>query len=329
MSQEKVDYEKNWQPPKELWWKPDATDETTKARREQIARACRDEKVGMALAKAIARKTAQRAFHYRGNSQSVEDLADHIVGLGYHNALQNYKPDKGAQFQTFLYLVLFTEARHWARNFKKKRMLFIKCHRTVEILGNVCGRSQGVFLEEGIATRACTILNLNLFIDATPPSGESGRIWQFVENNRHNTVKRQCLTFDRTTMCESIEMLHIVRNIKDEEFQAILRQRRYLPVMYRKLTDAKLRSTLAVLDVRILKMAITFNCKSSYTKTAIQKILGIKRDFLHARFMAILRRLQIEHESAVLWYDNHKIYKKKQERKKKIKPQPPEDDSLL
>jgi len=325
MPKKKIDRWKNWQPPEKLWWKTNDTDETTKARREEIARTCREEKDGMALAKIIALKVAQRAFRYRDNPQAIQDIADHIVGFGYCHALRSYKPGKGAQFKTFLYLVLLTEARYWARKFKKKNMLFAKCHLTVEIRGNVGGYSQGVFLEDGIATRGYSIPNFDLFICKTPPSSENGKVKPFIENNRHDVVKEQCLTFDRMTMRETIELLHQARNIKDDEFQAI--QRRYLPAMYRKMTDAKLRSALAALDVRILKLAMSFHCKGGYTKTTIQKTLGIKRDFLHARFMAILKRLDIPHESAIRWYGNHKIYKKKRERKKRTGIQLPENEN--
>ena len=314
MSRKKTDRWKNWQPPEKFWWKPE------KPIPDEIIKACHDEQNGMALAEKTARKVAYRVFQYQNNEQAIQDIADQIIGYGYYLALRDYKPDRGAKFKTFLYHVLFMGACHWNGRYQKKFMNYAKNHVTLICKGNVDGNSRGIFWEEeGIPFRGYTILHFNRFICSPLLITNDGKSKQFMESNQHDVVKYQCVTLDKKTMCESIELLHKVRDISDAEFQTI--NRRYLPVMYRKMTDAKLRGALSLLDVKIFKMAITINCERGYTKTMIQKRLGIKRDFLQARFMAILKRLDIPYESAIRWYKNHKIFKRKRERKKKSPPQ--------
>jgi hypothetical protein len=327
MPKKRADRWKNWQPPEKHWWNPDASDDSTQSRREEIAKACCDEKNGMTLAQNIARKVAQRAFWYADKEQAIRDTADDIVGHGYDIAIKTYDPTRGASFKTFLYRVLFSRARLWVRRFKKKQMLYAKNEISVECKGNVLGNSHGDCWEEGVPVRRYTILDFDRFIYSPLLHTNDGQSKQFLESNHDDLIKEQAFTLDDKTMRESIESLRKVRKISDAEFQTI--QKRYLPASYRTLGDVKLRKALTLLDVRIFKLAVTINCERRYTKEDIQKILGIKRDFLHARFMAILERLGIPYECADQWYKNHKIFKRKRERKKKADlPPPPDCDTI-
>ena len=330
MPKKKVDRWKNWQPPEKLWWKliPIA-DEPSEARRkirEEVARECRKDRDEMVLAINYARYLAKRMFLHE-DEQKIRDNADDNVGYGYYLALRDFKPDKGSQFKTFLYRVLSRRAGYLRRQFMKTQTHSAKNHITVECKGNVVGRLRGICREEGIPELAYTILNFDRFICLmNVVETNEGNIKQFMESNHHDLIKEESLILDDATMSESMELLAQVRNISDAEFRET--QRRYLPAMYRKMTDAKLHSELSLLDVRIFELATTANDKRGYGKANIQNILGIKRDFLHSRFMAILERLKIPYESAIRWYANHKIFKRKRERRKRTPIQSQENENV-
>jgi len=308
MSKKKYDRWKNWQPPKKLWWKlKPISDESTEARREErtkIKEACLKERKEWSLAQNYARKVARRMFHYQDRKQAALDIVDDIVGIGYCLAIRDYKPDKGAKFSTFLYHVLCTKVWSWTRRFKKN-MYFADCDITVECYGNVAGRNYGIYRQKGkndIPGLTYTILNFDRFICCSPGlKSDEGNSRLLVETNHHELIKEK-FTFDDMWMRDSIELLRKVRRMSYAEFLTI--KRRYLPTMYRKMTDAKLRGALSFLDVRIFKMVVTNNCENGYSKEAIQRILGIKRDFLDSRLKAILERLDIPYESTVQCYEN-------------------------
>lgn len=288
--------EKNGSLPEEERLHPELTDEE----RDEFCRWAEREGENYSLAKAIAVNVSKTVLGLPRTEKAtplVMELADEIWLPGLLDAWRDFKPDAGARFKTFLYIVLKRKAGKVRRRFFSRMPPKVRLNIvTVRHVGIHYGVSDYSTDENGSAIPWYTryVFDFQNCDFSFLPCGL--KLPGKIEVTSDDLLEAEQPYFNLSDLKreqEYREFYGCLGYISYEEF--VEHGRDHLPNSFRKLTDKALKKKLANLDVRIVEMLI--DDEKPACQIEIQQKLGISKEFYKVRIGAILHRLQIPSES--------------------------------